>query len=262
MNKTIPATLSRSWRDLTGTNRICLAAIALILVVGALMPAIAQDPGYHGFADQRQWLGVPHAADVLSNSAFLLVGVVGMVRLASRRRPRFKPAAEAGMWCIAVGLVCTAIGSAWYHRDPTDSTLFWDRLPMTLVFAGVLGTAIAQRVGNDVGRLSLALLVPLGIASVVYWKMTGNLSLYVALQLGGIGGLLLLILLTRKGDDSVPWVWVVAWYVLAKVAESVDQAIWDVTDGVIAGHTLKHLLAAAAGAAALWPLRPRAHGEP
>ena len=59
---------------------------------------------------------------------------------------------------------------------------------MTLVFAGVLGTAIAQRVdGHDAGRSSLALLVPLGIASVVYWKVTGDLSLYVALQLGGIG---------------------------------------------------------------------------
>jgi hypothetical protein len=88
----------------------------------------------------------------------------------------------------------------------------------------------------------------------VYWKMTGDLSLYLTLQLGGIAGLLLLLLLTRKGDDSVPWVWVVAWYVLAKVAEFADQGIWDATRGLIAGHTLKHLLAAAAGAAALWPL--------
>lgn len=262
MKKSVRPALSHSRRDVVYADRVGLAAILLTTVVWVMLPAIPQDPSYHQFAYQRPWLGVSHAADSLSNIAFALVGVVGVVRLASRRRPRFSPATEAGMWCIALGLVCTAIGSAWYHRDPTDSTLFWDRLPMTLVFAGVLGTAIAQRVGNDVGRLSLALLVPLGIASVVYWKITGNLSLYVALQLGGIGGLLLLILLTRKGDDSVPWVWVVAWYVLAKVAESMDQAIWDVTDGLIAGHTLKHLLAAAAGAAALWPLRPRAHGEP
>jgi hypothetical protein len=38
------------------------------------------------------------------------------------------------------------------------------------------------------------------------------------------------------------------------VAEFADQGIWDATRGLIAGHTLKHLLAAAAGAAALWPL--------
>jgi hypothetical protein len=218
---------------------------------------IPQDPIYHQFADHREWLGVPNAADVLSNIAFVLVGVVGVVRLAVHRRLRFAPATEAGMWCIAVGLVGTAMGSAWYHLAPSNATLFWDRLPMTLVFAGVLGTALAQRVGSRIGRVSLALLLPLGIASVVYWRMTGDLSLYVTLQLGGIGMLLLLLLMTRRGEDPFPWAWVIAWYVLAKAAEAADQAIWGVTGGLIAGHTLKHLLAAAAVAAALWPLRAR-----
>jgi len=257
MKTSISAALSRSWRGLTGADRLCLAAVLLTLVAWALMPAMAQDPSYHRFADQRQWLGVPHAADLLSNFAFALVGVVGMVRLASPRRQRFSPPTEAGLRCIALGLVCTAMGSAWYHRDPTDSTLFWDRLPMTLVFAGVLGAAIAQRVGHKAGRASLALLVALGIASVVYWKMTGDLSPYLTLQYGGIGALSFLLLLTRRGDDPIPWAWVLAWYVLAKAAEIADQAIWDATRGVIAGHMLKHLLAAAAAAAALWPLRAR-----
>ena len=166
---------------------------------------------------------------------------------------RYSPAAEVGMWCTALGLVCVAVGSAWFHFDPTDSTLFWDRLPMTLVFAGILGAAIAQRVGNSEGRMGLVLLVPLGIASVIYWKMTGDLSPYATLQFGGIAGLLALLALTRRGNDPFPWRWVVAWYVFAKIAESLDQQIWDATQGMIAGHTIKHLLAAAAGAAALWP---------
>lgn len=216
---------------------------------------LLQDPIYHQFADQRHWLGVPNAADVLSNLAFALVGVVGAVRLCAHRRSHFAPETEAGMWCIVVGIIGTAMGSAWYHLAPSNATLFWDRLPMTLVFAGVLGTALAQRVGGKVGHRSLALLVPFGIASVVYWQATGDLSLYVALQLGGIGVLLLLLLMTRRADDPFPWTWVIAWYALAKAAEEADRAIWSVTGGVIAGHTLKHLLAAAAVAAALWPLR-------
>jgi hypothetical protein len=257
MEKIIRSALSHSRRDLSRVNRISVAAIPLVMMVSAMLPVIPQDPAYHHFADQRQWLGVPHAADTLSNIAFALVGFVGLVRLVSRRHPRFSPATEAGMWCIALGLVCTATGSAWYHLDPTNTRLVWDRLPMTLVFAGVLGAAIAQRVGNDAGRMALILLVPLGIVSVVYWKLSGDLSLYLTIQFGGIGGLLLLVLLTRKGDDSIPWAWVVAWYILAKVAEFSDQGIWYATRGLIAGHTLKHLLAAVAGAAALWPLRPR-----
>ena len=254
--KTISAALSRSGRFLTGSGAV-LAAITLAVSAWALLPVIPQDPTYHRFADQRQWLSVPNAADVLSNLSFALVGLLGAIRLASPRRPRFSQAAEAGLWCVALGLVGTALGSTWYHLAPNNASLVWDRLPMTLVFAGVLGTAIAQRAGNDIGRLSLALLVPLGIASVAYWKVSGDLSLYVALQGGGIVGLLLLMLLTPKGNDSIPWAWVLGWYALAKVAEFADQAIFDATHRVIAGHSLKHLLAAAAGAAVLWPLRRR-----
>jgi hypothetical protein len=235
-------------------GRVCLAAVVLTLIVWSLSPAIPQDQSYHQFADQRIWLGVPHAADVLSNLAFALVGAVGVARLVSHRRAHFAAATEAGMWFIALGIIATAIGSAWYHHNPNDATLVWDRLPMTIVFAGVLGTAISQRLGNDIGRWALAVLAPLGIASVVYWTLTGDLSLYLAVQFGGIAALALLLAIARDRDDAIPWLWVVAFYVMAKVAEAADQAIWDATGGLLAGHALKHLLAAAAVAAALWPV--------
>ncbi len=170
---------------------------------------------------------------------------------------------EAGLWFIALGIIGTAFGSAWYHHNPTNATLVWDRLPMMVVFAGVLGAAISQRLGNDIGRWALAVLAPIGIASVVYWALTGDLSLYVALQVGGIVALVLLLAIVRDRDDPIPWLWVVVFYVIAKVAEAGDRTIWDATGGLVAGHTLKHLLAAAAVAAALWPLlraADRPHG--
>jgi hypothetical protein len=67
-----------------------------------------------------------------------------------------------------------------------------------------------------------------------------------------------LLFLTRRGDDPFPWWSVIAWYGLAKLAEAGDQVIWQATDGFLAGHMLKHLAAAVAGAAALSPLRARA----
>lgn len=215
---------------------------------------LLQDPVYHQFADQREWFGVANAADVLSNLAFALVGIVGVARLISHRRARFAATTEAGLWFIALGIIGTAVGSAWYHHNPTNATLVWDRLPMTVVFAGVLGTAISQRLGNDIGRWALAVLAPIGLASVVYWALTGDLSLYVALQLGGIVALVLLLAIVRDRDDPIPWPWVVVFYVIAKVAEAGDRTIWEATGGLVAGHALKHLLAAAAVAAALWPL--------
>lgn len=249
--------LSSSWRNLPAATYIVVAALALAAAVWALAPMIPQDQGYHQFADQRPWLGVPHAADVLSNLAFALVGIFGVTRLVSRRRARFRAATEAGLWCIALGILGTAIGSAWYHRNPTDATLVWDRLPLTLVFAGVLGAASAQRLGDDIGRWVLAVLAPISIASVVYWKLTGDLSLYLAVQFGGVGALALLLVVTRGRDDPFPWRWLVLFYVVAKVAEVADRAIWDATGGFLAGHLLKHLLAAVACGAALWPLRER-----
>jgi hypothetical protein len=248
------------WRHLTRAEQICVGALLLTFVVWAVLPAIPQDPSYHLFADQRRWLGIPHAMDVLSNAAFVLVGLYGIARLAHRDRARFSTATEAGLGWLALGLVCTGVGSAWYHLDPDDATLAWDRVSMTLVFTGVLGIAVAQRIGENLARVALAVLFELGVASVVYWRMSGDLSLYVTLQFGGVAALLLLLLLTRRGDDPFPWWWVVAWYGLAKLAEAADHVIWQVTDGFLAGHMLKHLAAAVAGAVALSPLRARARG--
>lgn len=239
-------------------DRACLLGLLLALGAWFLLPAIPQDPAYHRFADQRQWLDIPRVADVLSNAAFALVGLAGIVGLVSSRRRRFSKPTEASLWCVALGLIATAAGSAWYHLDPNDATLVWDRLPLTLIFSGVLGTAIAQRVGDSAGRAGLVLLVGLGIASILRWTMTGDLSLYLALQFGGIATLVLLLLLTKRGTDPFPWAWVIAWYAIAKLLESGDQRIWDATHGMVAGHALKHLFAAAASTATLWPLWARA----
>lgn len=219
-----------------------------------LLPFIAQDQAYHRFADQRAWLGIPRAADVLSNAAFAVVGMFGVARLVAGNRPRLSAATTASLWCISAGLILTSAGSACYHLDPNDRTLTWDRLPMTVVFAGILGAAVAERIGDTMARALLPALVLLGIASVFHWRASGDLSLYVALQFGGVASLLLLILATRGSRDPVPWGAVIAWYAVAKIAEAGDAAIWEKTGGVFAGHAIKHLAAACAGAAALRPL--------
>ena len=118
------------------------AAFASLVALALLLPTIRQDAQYHLFADQRTWLGVPRAADVLSNLAFVAVGLFGVLRLSATRRPHFGYATEASLWCVALGFIFTGLGSAWYHLQPNDATLVWDRLPMTLVFAGVTWGAI------------------------------------------------------------------------------------------------------------------------
>lgn len=243
------------WRQLTPGERGCLGGFALALLAWAAMPPIAQDQAYHAFADRRTLFGIPNAANILSNAAFVLVGGFGVARLASANRAGFPSATQAGLWCVALGLVGAGIGSAWYHADPNDTTLAWDRLPMTLVFAGVLGAALAQRVGRTVGGIALALLAALGVASVVHWRLTGDLSLYAAIQYGGAAALGALLLATGNRGDPFRWWWVLGWYALAKAFEVADGAIWQATGGLVAGHVLKHLAAAVAGATLFLPLR-------
>ena len=111
------------WRGLSRPERACLGVLALALAASAVMPAMTQDPAYHRFADQRSWLGIPRAADVLSNLAFAWVGLVGIARLLSHRHARFSAATETGLWCLALGFLGTSAGSAWYHLDPNDASL-------------------------------------------------------------------------------------------------------------------------------------------
>lgn len=96
--------------------------------------AIPQWPSYHDFADQRCWLGVPHAADVLSNLSFALIGAWA---LWSRRRLPRSDASWA--WCaFAAALIATAAGSALYHWGPDNASLVFDRLPIAWACAALL----------------------------------------------------------------------------------------------------------------------------
>lgn len=79
----------------------------------------------------------------------------------------------------------------------------------------------------------------------------GDLRFYAAVQIYAVLVLLVALLLppryTRSGDLGI----VVGFYVLAKLLETGDRAIFEVRH-VVSGHTLKHLAAAAAG---WWILR-------
>jgi len=70
----------------SGTRIAILVAIAAVVVLAAvLLPPIPQPLSYHAFADQQDLVGVPNFADVVSNSAFLLVGLYGLAQMLSLR---------------------------------------------------------------------------------------------------------------------------------------------------------------------------------
>ncbi|MEP6942216.1 MAG: alkaline phytoceramidase [Betaproteobacteria bacterium] len=240
-----------------------LAAFTVLCLLAALLlPALPQPPDYHGFADQRRLFGIDNFLNVASNAGFLVIGAVGLV-ITLGGRARFEHASERWPYALFfAGLLLTALGSGWYHLAPDNERLFWDRLPMTIAFAGLISSQLVDRIGVRAGLVSLPLLVVAGVAAVIYWLGTeragaGNVMPYAILQGYAVVVLLLLAILApsryTRGNDVY---WVFAWYLLSKVLEAEDAPVMAAV-GIVSGHTLKHIAAAAAGLVACGMLMRR-----
>ena len=155
----------------TARLAVLLAVTAVAAAVVFRMDPIPQDPAYHRFADTRPWLGVPNFQNVASNLPFLIVGGDRADPAAARLRRRAGiDVSEQAAWIfLFLGMVLTAFGSSWYHLAPSNATLVWDRLPMTLGFMGFFAGVIGERISQRAYRLLLWPLAGVGVASVLYW---------------------------------------------------------------------------------------------
>lgn len=219
---------------------------AVLLVLAFALPPFAQPQSYHDFADQRGWLGIPNYGNVASNVMFLVVGLAGLVAMRSAAVSAMASAARHAYTLMFLGLVFTALGSAYYHWAPSDTRLVWDRLPMTVVFMPLLAATYAERLGWR-SDFPLWVVTLLGVGSVVYWKFSDNLMPYLIAQGGSIVLILLALLILPTPWTERRMLWpALGCYALAFVSEKLDMPIFRGMQGVISGHTIKHLLAAAA----------------
>lgn len=238
--------------------------IAVTIVVASIcvsLPRIPQSQSYHSFADHRSFLGIPNFGNVVSNLPFAVIGLLGIAfLLRSGSNPtcgHFLDSCERWPYMVAfVGLLLTAFGSSYYHLDPNNARLVWDRLPMTIVFMSMVSAMIAERVQLRLGLLLLPLLLIVGIASVGQWYESelhgmGDLRFYAAVQAYSALVLLIVLLFPPLYSRGYDLAIIVGFYALAKALELLDEPIFN-AGHLVSGHTLKHLAAAAAG---YWLLR-------
>jgi hypothetical protein len=240
---------------------ILLATILVATIAVFFVPPIPQNEAYHNFADKRSLFGVPNCLNVISNGLFLIVGLLGL-RFVSLRSPgegaRFIQTGERWPWLAFFGgVTLTALGSAYYHLNPNDITLVWDRIPMAISFMALFAAVIAERISVGAAARLLFPLLVLGAGSVLYWRATqasghSDLRPYVLVQFGSLPVLLLLMALFKprytRGRDLIA---ALAIYALAKTFEAADHPIFS-AGHVVSGHTLKHI---AAAFSAYWILR-------
>jgi len=232
---------------------VLIGAVLGAAGVMSLFPAIPQDEAYHNFADARMFLELPNGLNVVSNAFFLLVGILGIRFVSSdgaQGTGAFADPRERWPYFVFfVGVALTAFGSSYYHLNPNDHTLVWDRIPMTIGFMALVAAMLAERISVQPGVWLLFPLVAVGAASVIYWDVTqsrgrGDLRPYALAQFGSLLFVLLLIALfrpryTRPSDLGIA----LALYVLAKILEAADKPIF-AAGHIVSGHTLKHFAAA------------------
>ena len=234
----LPSSLHQRWKIWL------LLAIVIACVIAAIAYGpIPQPPGYHAFADRRSLFGIANFWNVASNLPFLLVGIAGLFVLRRGSAPGVLPALRPAYLVFFAGTMLVAFGSSYYHLAPSDQTLAWDRLPMTISFMAFLPILIGERIDPAIGARLLVPLLAIGILSVLYWRLTGDLRPYVLVQFVPIllAPLLLLLFPSPLTRSWLLWA-VLATYALAKVLELFDAAVFDALR-VVSGHSIKHLAA-------------------
>ncbi|MFN5133152.1 MAG: ceramidase domain-containing protein [Candidatus Fonsibacter sp.] len=231
-----------------------LAGLIILLLLAIFLPAIAQNQNYHNFADQRTFFGIKNVSNTLSNLAFVIVGLWGLINFYKNKYVKISNAFSVLLNLFFITIILTGLGSSYYHLSPNDFTLVFDRLALSLVFAVVLAMLASIRISERSGFHTLAELIILAPLSVLLWNYNGNLTPYAVLQFGGIIIIVLTLLLTNAQKQSPCFASLIILYGFAKLAEFYDVEIFKLSQNLISGHTLKHLIGALAVLIFILPL--------
>jgi len=232
--------------------RIRLLGIGLITVLALFIAlsvdSIEQDLSYHNLADQRTLLAIPNFWNIFSNLPFIIVGFFGIIYTVKKRFVVSNRQSYTMYFTFFLGVLLTGIGSGYYHLEPNNYTLVWDRIPMAIAFMSLFSIIVLEHINEKLGHSLFLPLLLLGIGSVLYWHWTekagmGDLRFYAIVQFLPLLLIPYILLnfnsiFTRNHDIYL----VLFFYFLAKIAEYFDSELYELLS--VSGHTLKHILAA------------------
>ena len=218
---------------------LTLAFLALLAIVGVFfLEPISQDENYHNFCDSKTLFSIPNFWNVISNLPFLIVGVYGMMK----RDVFGKKSIQYILFFVGISLV--SLGSGYYHLNPNNTTLIWDRLPMTIAFMSLFSIIVSEFIDYKIGLKLLFPALIIGILSVIYWLIFNDLRVYVLVQFYPILAILVILLFFKSSYTLTYGYWLLLLaYILAKGFEHFDHQIQDIST-FMSGHPLKHLAAA------------------
>ena len=117
---------------------------------------------------------------------------------------------------------------------------------MALGFAGLVTGTLVDRAPQRTLQFLLAF-AAVGAGAVLYWHVIGNLVPYLVMQAGFVAAALLATAFIPTPYTHAKRIYAAAGlYALALIFERLDHQVHALLDGLISGHTLKHLVACAA----------------
>ena len=237
---------------MTNPQKLSIKTIMLISLLAFIamffQAPIPQSIEYQSFVDGRTIFEIVNFYNVASNLPFLLVGLYAIVLLKDNKLD-INPKIKHLYYIMSFGVIMVFFGSSYFHFEINNKTLFFDRLPMVIVFMSLFSIVISEFVDLKIGKKLFPFLLAIGLISIIYWIIgesygVGDLRLYALVQF--LPMLLIpIILLTFKSQSKnpTPYWYLLVGYILAKIFEHFDAQVFEVLS-VISGHSIKHIIAA------------------
>lgn len=220
-----------------GKVLLIVAAVFGVAAFWFVLP-IPQDQAYHNFTDRVDLLGIPNFWNVVTNVPFFIVGLKGLYKSKQISNSKIQH------YIFFSGVALVSFGSGYYHWNPNDQTLLWDRLPMTIAFMALFSQIIGEFVNESLGKRLLIPLLLIGLVSVGYWIIFNDLRTYVLVQFYPMLAIPIILILFESEINRSRGYWLLLLaYFIAKLFEHFDREVLDILS-VISGHSLKHIIAA------------------
>lgn len=232
-----------------------LAVAALLLAWGP----VSLSTRMHEFVDQRTVWGIPNGLNVLSHLPLLPVGLLGLWRLS--RLPSHEPLRN--IWAaFFISQILATVGGMFYHLQPASTYFIVDQIPRSAACALFACAFLAERVDARLGSMRAIFLALAFVGfGLTWWGLThewvgrGDLRLLLWLELAPVtlvaaGAWSLSGRLLSRQD----WWRSQFSFVLAQLLELFDAEVFALTEGVVSGHSLRHLALAACVGWVAWRL--------
>ncbi len=211
---------------------IVFLIFSAIVYVFAFVNPISQDISYHNFADTRVLFNVANFWNVISNLPFFLVGIYALYKMIIIKSLVLIDAIKWPYIFFFLGVTVVSFGSGYYHLLPTNETLVWDRLPMTIAFMALFSIVLSEFIAIKTGKQLLLPLLILGLSSVFYWFFSemngyGDLRFYALIQFLPIVIIPILLIAFPSFFSHLKGYWLLLLcYVLAKLLEHFDEQLF------------------------------------